>query len=161
MKVGEQLREMWRQARQDMQARPGRQARAVELEAEAEAARKTLALPAILSPVEFPGKHLPKPTPMNLARAGEADAAWMDIRAGLRVGGEPPDERGADRAGGQPFRGVCRIVVGAVGIGVRPDPQERAPGSRVHQFYFGFAQLAEFGACKPLQRRCSLGRIAI
>ena len=42
-----------------------------ELEAEAEAARKTLALPAILSPAQFPGKHLPKPTPMNLRRFAE------------------------------------------------------------------------------------------
>ncbi len=75
VKVGEQLREMWRQARHGGQARPGRragnegQARTVELEAEAE--RKTLALPAILSPVQFPGKHLPKPTPMNLRRFAE------------------------------------------------------------------------------------------
>ena len=39
--------------------------------AEAEAERKTLALPAILSPVQFPGRHLPKPTPMNLRRFAE------------------------------------------------------------------------------------------
>ena len=55
---------------------PGRQAgggraRQVEIEAEAEAERRTLALPAILSPVQFPGKHLPKPTPMNLRRFAE------------------------------------------------------------------------------------------
>src|ERR1700721_2100310 len=54
---------MWRQATH------GAQARTVELEAEAE--RKTLALPAILSPVQFPGKHLPKPTPANLRRFAE------------------------------------------------------------------------------------------
>ena len=35
------------------------------------AERKTLALPAILSPVQFPGKHLPKPTPVNLRRFAE------------------------------------------------------------------------------------------
>ena len=39
--------------------------------ADAEAERKTLALPAILSPVQFPGKLLPKPTPMNLRRFAE------------------------------------------------------------------------------------------
>jgi HK97 family phage portal protein len=75
VKVGEQIREMWRQATHGTQARHGRQAgngaqaRTVELEAEAE--RKTLALPAILSPVQFPGKHLPKPTPANLRRFAE------------------------------------------------------------------------------------------
>ena len=77
MKVGEQIREMWRQATHGTQARRGRQAgngaqaRTVELEAEAEAGRRTLALPAILSPVQFPGKHLPKPTPANLRRFAE------------------------------------------------------------------------------------------
>src|ERR1700723_3797682 len=66
---------MWRQATHGGQARHGRQAgngaqaRTVELEAEAE--RKTLALPAILSPVQFPGHHLPKPTPANLRRFAE------------------------------------------------------------------------------------------
>jgi len=69
VKVGEQLREMWRQARQGRPAVKSGAARPVDLEAEAE--RKTLALPAILSPVEFPGKHLPKPTPMNLRRFAE------------------------------------------------------------------------------------------
>jgi HK97 family phage portal protein len=39
--------------------------------ADAEAERKTLALPAILSPVQFPGQHLPKPTPVNLRRFAE------------------------------------------------------------------------------------------
>jgi HK97 family phage portal protein len=60
---------MWRQARQGRPAVKSGAARPVDLEAEAE--RKTLALPAILSPVEFPGKHLPKPTPMNLRRFAE------------------------------------------------------------------------------------------
>jgi len=63
VKVGEQLREMWRHV--TGRGRPGQ----IELEAEAE--RKTLALPAILSPVQFPGRHLPKPTPMNLRRFAE------------------------------------------------------------------------------------------
>jgi HK97 family phage portal protein len=69
VKVGEQIREMWRQARHGRQAGKVAQARTVELEAEAE--RRTLALPAILSPVQFPGKHLPKPTPANLRRFAE------------------------------------------------------------------------------------------
>jgi HK97 family phage portal protein len=38
---------------------------------EAEAERKTLAMPAMLSPVQFPGKLLPKPTPANLRRFAE------------------------------------------------------------------------------------------
>ena len=66
MRVGEQLRAIWRQAtRGNGPAEGGR------LEAAAEAERKTLALPAILSPVQFPGRHLPKPTPMNLRRFAE------------------------------------------------------------------------------------------
>ena len=66
MKVGEQLREIWRQA-----TGGGRQAEITANAANAEAARKTLALPAILSPVQFAGQHLPKPTPMNLRRFAE------------------------------------------------------------------------------------------
>ncbi len=66
MKVGEQLREIWRQA-----TRRGQQAQAAALAAAAEAERKTLALPAILSPVQFAGRHLPKPTPANLRRFAE------------------------------------------------------------------------------------------
>src|SRR6202041_4037056 len=99
---------MWRQATHGTQARHGRQAgngaqaRTVELEAEAEAGRRTLALPAILSPVQFPGKHLPKPTPANLRRFAETPVvrrainvikdriAAMDwqirVRRGVRLG---------------------------------------------------------------------------
>ena len=107
MKVGEQLREMWRQARKAGTA--GKQARAVELEAEAEAARKTLALPAILSPVQFPGKHLPKPTPMNLRRFAETPVvrrainvikdriAAMDWQVRVRRGVRPEDVAFAGR----------------------------------------------------------------
>jgi HK97 family phage portal protein len=69
VKVGEQLREIWRHARRGGGAGQDEQVRRVELEAEAE--RKTLALPAVLSPVQFPGRHLPKPTPMNLRRFAE------------------------------------------------------------------------------------------
>src|ERR1039458_2734527 len=62
---------MWRHARHGGHAGKVGQTQPVELEADAEAMRKTLALPAILSPVQFPGKHLPKPTPMNLRRFAE------------------------------------------------------------------------------------------
>jgi HK97 family phage portal protein len=60
------LREIWRQATGD-----GRKANVTAAAAEAEAERKTLALPAILTPVQFPGRLLPKPTPMNLRRFAE------------------------------------------------------------------------------------------
>ena len=63
MKVAEQLREMWRQAT----GRGGK----TDVDAAAGAERKTLALPAVLSPVQFPGQLLPKPTPMNLRRFAE------------------------------------------------------------------------------------------
>ena len=66
VKVGEQLREMWRQA-----TGRGGPMRPMEAQALAEAERKTLALPAILSPMQFPGRHLPKPTPVNLRRFAE------------------------------------------------------------------------------------------
>jgi len=39
--------------------------------ADADAERRTLALPSILSPIQFPGRHLPKPTPANLRRFAE------------------------------------------------------------------------------------------
>ncbi len=71
MKVGEQLREIWREARRGRRNGHGGQAEEAELAAAAEAERKTLALPAILSPVHFPGRHLPKPTPANLRRFAE------------------------------------------------------------------------------------------
>jgi HK97 family phage portal protein len=65
VKVTEQLREIWRQATH------GREEDVSAKAAEAEAERRTLALPAILSPVQFPGKLLPKPTPVNLRRFAE------------------------------------------------------------------------------------------
>ncbi len=65
MKVAEQLREMWRQAT------VGLAAPRANLDAAAEAERKTLALPSILTPMQFPGRLLPKPTPMNLRRFAE------------------------------------------------------------------------------------------
>jgi len=57
------LREIWRQATHGRE--DGVSAKAAEAE------RRTLALPAILSPVQFPGKLLPKPTPANLRRFAE------------------------------------------------------------------------------------------
>ena len=70
MKLGEQLREIWRQAvRSGGQAGTSRRMDAAAGGADAE--RKTLALPSILSPVQFPGRLLPKPTPMNLRRFAE------------------------------------------------------------------------------------------
>jgi hypothetical protein len=66
VKVGEQLRDIWRQA-----TRRSGQGLDAELAAGAQAERKTLALPAILSPVQFPGRHLPKPTPANFRRFAE------------------------------------------------------------------------------------------
>jgi HK97 family phage portal protein len=66
VKVGEQLRQIWRQAKWR-----DRSGHAADVTAQAEAERKTLALPSILSPVHFPGRHLPKPTPANLRRFAE------------------------------------------------------------------------------------------
>jgi len=66
VKVGEQLRQMWRNA-----TRHTDNASVAAGQMEAEAERKTLALPSILSPVPFSGQHLPKPTPANLRRFAE------------------------------------------------------------------------------------------
>jgi HK97 family phage portal protein len=66
VRVGEQLREIWRQA-----TGSGRSAEIVSGAADASAERRTLALPSILSPVQFAGRHLPKPTPANLRRFAE------------------------------------------------------------------------------------------
>lgn len=66
VKVGDQLREIWRQA---TGARQGEHVSSGAANAEAE--RKTLALPSILGPAQFPGRHLPKPTPVNLRRFAE------------------------------------------------------------------------------------------
>ena len=80
MKVGEQIREMWRQARTGRKpvtaGRLGRSRRPEGAQARTSSSRRrrsaeTLALPAILSPMQFPGKHLPKPTPANLRRFAE------------------------------------------------------------------------------------------
>src|ERR1039458_5589485 len=77
VKVGEQLREIGRQATGSGRGPAG----AGGLEARAEAERRTLALPSILSPVQFPGQLLPKPTPMNLRRFAETPV----VRRGINV----------------------------------------------------------------------------
>ena len=94
MKVGAQLRQIWRHA-----TRNGKDT----LAAEAEAERKTLALPSILSPVQFSGRHLPKPTPANLRRFAETPVvrrainvikdriAAMDWQVRIRRGVRPED----------------------------------------------------------------------
>ena len=104
VKVGEQLREIWRQATGSSSRtdEADGSAGAGVIAAGAEAERKTLALPAILSPVQFPGRLLPKPTPMNLRRFAETPVvrrainvikdriAAMDwqvrVRRGVKVG---------------------------------------------------------------------------
>lgn len=71
MKVGEQLREIWRQARGGS-LRSGRtERRGSGIAVDAEAERRTLAIPAFRGPVQFPGRLLPKPTSANLRRFAE------------------------------------------------------------------------------------------
>ena len=108
VRVGEQLKEIWRQARRSGAARTTENSRQLAA-AEAEAARKTLALPAILSPVHFPGRHLPKPTPANLRKFAETPLvrrainvikdriAAMDWQVKLRRGMRPEDVAYAPR----------------------------------------------------------------
>ena len=99
MSVAEQLRQVWRLGRRSASGRS--EAAKADLAAAAEAERKTLALPAILSPVQFPGQHLPKPTPANLRRFAETPVvrraintikdriAAMDWQVRVRRGFEP------------------------------------------------------------------------
>ncbi|HEX8712900.1 MAG TPA: phage portal protein [Terracidiphilus sp.] len=62
--MAEELLKIWRQTTgHDGRNNDGRTA---SLKAGQEVERKTLAMPAILSPVQFPVRHLPKPTPANL-----------------------------------------------------------------------------------------------
>ena len=96
MKVAEQLREIWRQATGG-ERKNGLQAGAAQPE------RKTLALPSILSPVAFPARLLPKPTPMNLRRFAETPVvrrainvikdriAAMDWQVRVRRGAAPDE----------------------------------------------------------------------
>jgi HK97 family phage portal protein len=71
VKVAEQLREIWRQATAGSLRRNGQGRRDSVSSIDSEAERKTVAMPAILSPIHFPGKLLPKPTPANLRRLEE------------------------------------------------------------------------------------------
>ena len=66
MKVGEQLRQIWRGAT-GVSRKAGGTAAVVQAEGE----RRTLALPLISSPMLFSGRLLPKPTPANLRRFAE------------------------------------------------------------------------------------------
>jgi HK97 family phage portal protein len=104
VKVGEQLREIWRQA-----TGSSRKAEIAAGAADAEAERKTLALPAVLSPVQFPGHLLPKPTPINLRRFAETPVvrrainvikdriAAMDWQVRVRRGVRPDNLAFAER----------------------------------------------------------------
>ena len=99
MKLGEQLRGVWRQATNLVSLRSLGVAAAQSDEAE----RKTLALPAVLSPVQFPGRLLPKATPANLRRFAETPVvrrainvikdrvAAMDWQVRVRRGVAPGD----------------------------------------------------------------------
>jgi len=103
VRVGEQLREIWRQATRYGGAGGPRRADLAASAADAEAERKTLALPSILTPVQYPGRHLPKPTPMNLRRFAETPVvrrainvikdriAAMDWQVRVRRGAGPAD----------------------------------------------------------------------
>ena len=66
MKVGEQLREMWRQA-----TGGGKPTDKLAGAMNAEAGRVTLALPALAGRVQYPVRHLPKATPGSLRRFAE------------------------------------------------------------------------------------------
>jgi len=117
VRVGEQLREIWRQAtnggntggNHGLAGKSGVAAGAGPAEAE----RKTLALPAILSPFsspgQFPGRLLPKPTPANLRRFAETPVvrrainvikdriAAMDWQVRVRRGAKSEDVAFVDR----------------------------------------------------------------
>ena len=103
------MREMWRQATRGA-PRQGRQARrGSDLAVEAEAERRTLAMPAMLSPIQFPGRLLPKPTPVNLRRFAETPVvrrainvikdriASMDWQIRVRRGVLPGEVDGLER----------------------------------------------------------------
>src|SRR6266567_6628217 len=105
VKVGEQLREIWRQATGGSSRRANVDAGAAAQEAE----RKTLAMPAVLSPVQYPGRLLPKATPVNLRRFAETPVvrrainvikdriAAMDWQVRVRRGVEAGDVSDAER----------------------------------------------------------------
>ncbi len=97
------MREIWRQAT-GVALRQGRQARrGSDLAVEAEGERRTLAMPSMLSPIQFPGRLLPKPTPVNLRRFAETPVvrrainvikdriASMDWQVRMRRGVSPSE----------------------------------------------------------------------
>ena len=97
MKVREQLREIWRQAT------GGKSTNKLPGAMNAEAERMTWALPSVLSPIQLPGRHLPKATPANLRRFAETPLvrrainvikdriAAMDWQVRVRRGVRPED----------------------------------------------------------------------
>jgi HK97 family phage portal protein len=101
---------MWRQTT--------RSSGKANVDAAADAGRRTLALPAVLSPVQMAGRLLPKPTPVNLRRFAETPVvrrainvikdriAAMDWQVRVRRGFGPGDV--ADVA--QRLRGLRRTL---------------------------------------------------
>jgi HK97 family phage portal protein len=100
------LREIWRHATASGR---GADKAANGIEAGLDVERETLALPSILNPVQFPGRHLPKPTPVNLRRFAETPVvrrainvikdriAAMDWQVRVRRGVGPGDVAFAER----------------------------------------------------------------
>jgi HK97 family phage portal protein len=103
VKLGEQLREIWRQTTRGSLLHGGRAGRESAIAAEAETERRTLAMPTIMGPVHFGGRLLPKPTPVNLRRFAETPVvrrainvikdriASMDWQIRVRRGVTPDD----------------------------------------------------------------------
>jgi HK97 family phage portal protein len=108
VKLATQIRALWRNA----SATPDK------LDAAEGEKRKTLALPSILTPVQYPGKLLPKPTPANLRRFAETPVvrrainiikdrvAAMDWQIKVRRGFGPDGDRGDTPARMQALRCV-------------------------------------------------------
>ena len=98
------MRQIWRGA-----TGSGRNADVAAGAAHTGGERKTLALPMISSPVQFPGKLMPKPTPVNLRRFAETPVvrrainvikdriAAMDWQVRVRRGFGSGDVAGAER----------------------------------------------------------------
>jgi len=111
VKVREQLLEIWRKA-----AGSGRKTDVLASAEKAE--RKTVALPSILEPMQYPGRLLPKPTPMNLRRFAETPVvrrainvikdrvAAMDWQVRVRRGVQPVEVEDVDRK----LRALRRIL---------------------------------------------------
>ncbi len=105
MNLRHHLAALWRRAA----ARPGTSNALAAGAGDAEAARRTLALPSILTPVQYPGRLLPKPTPVNLRRFAETPVvrrainvikdriAAMDWQVRVRRGVRPGDLANAEK----------------------------------------------------------------